>query len=192
LTRAAAARFASRVGDPSELMLARYRGDMVEVERLRAEGRALDVHEAAAVGDTARLGALLLEDPAQVGAWSADGAQPLHFAAFFGYPEACRLLLEHGADPRIRAQGFNRVAPINAAAASDAKPHEVATEIVELLLEHDADADAAQGGGATALHSAAMTRNGELARLLMEHGADPDRPMDDGRTPRALWPDLPA
>jgi ankyrin repeat protein len=180
------------VADPSELMLARYRGDMVAVERLRADGRELDVHEAAAVGDTPRLAALLLEDRALVDAWSADGAQPLHFAAFFGYPEACRLLLEQGADPAIHAQGFNRVAPINAAAASDAKPHEVATEIVGMLLERGADADAAQGGGATALHSAALTRNDALARLLVEHGADPDRAMDDGRTPRALWPDLPA
>src|SRR4051794_17228103 len=172
-------------------MLARYRGDMVEVERLRAKAE-LDVHEAAAVGDTPRLAALLLEDPALVDAWSADGAQPLHFAAFFGYLEACRLLLEQGADPGIHAQGFNRVAPINAAAASDAKPHDVATEIVRMLLDRGAEADAAQGGGATALHSAAMTQNADLARLLVEHGADPDRPMDDGRTPRSLWPDLPS
>src|SRR3954452_5968988 len=138
-------------------MLARYRGDMVEVDRLRKDGWDLDAHEAAAVGDTPRLAALLLEDPALVDAWSSDGAQPLHFAAFFGYPDACRLLLEHGADPRVHAQGFNRVAPINAAAATDTKPSEVATEIVGLLLEHGAEADAAQGGVATALHSAAMT-----------------------------------
>jgi ankyrin repeat protein len=179
------------VSDPSDLMLARYRGDMVEVERLRAAGRELDVHEASAVGDTPRLAALLLEDPALVDAWSADGAQPLHFAAFFGYTEACGLLLDHGADPGTHAQGFNGVAPINAAAASDAKPHEVATEIVGMLLDRGAAVDAAQGGGATALHSAAMVRNGELARLLVEHGADPERPMDDGRTPRLLWPELP-
>src|SRR4051795_335700 len=121
-------------------MLARYRGDMVEVERLRANGE-LDVHEAAAVGDTRRLAALLLEDPALVDAWSADGAQPLHFAAFFGYPEACRLLLEQGADANVHARGFNGVAPINAAAANDAKPSDVATEIVGLLLERGADAE---------------------------------------------------
>jgi len=180
------------VADPSELMLARYRGDLAEVERLRAAGWSLDAHEASAVGDAPRLAALLLEDPALVEAWSPDGAQPLHFAAFFGYPETCRLLLEHGADPAIHAQGFNGVAPINAAAATDTKPHEVATEIAEMLLDRGADADAQQGGGATALHSAALTRNAGLARLLVEHGADPDRPMDDGRTPRALWPELPA
>src|SRR4051812_25115068 len=143
------------MGGPSELMLARYRGDMAEVERLRAAGPELDVHEAAAVGDAPRLAALLDEDSGLVDAWSADGAQPLHFAAYFGYPEACRLLLERGADANVHARGFNGVAPINAAAANDAKPSDVATEIVGLLLERGADAEATQGGGVTALHSAA-------------------------------------
>src|SRR5690242_20530353 len=116
-------------------MLARYRGDFAEIERLRAGGVELDVHEAAALGDLPRLAALLLADPALVDAWSVDGAQPLHFSAFFGSPEACRLLLEHGAAPDVHARGFNGVAPINAAAATDAKPHEVATEIVGMLLD---------------------------------------------------------
>jgi ankyrin repeat protein len=180
------------MAEPSELMLARYRGDLAEVARLRAAGADLDVHEAAAVGDTARLAALLLEDSGLVDAWSPDGAQPLHFAAFFGYPDACRLLLEHGADVNVRARGFNGVAPINAGAANDAKPSEVATEIVELLLDRGAEVDAAQSGGATALHSAAQTRNETLVRLLLAHGADPDAALDDGRTPRSLWPELPA
>src|SRR4051812_45471566 len=105
-------------------MLARYRGDLAEVERLRAGRAQLDVHEAAALGDVPRLAALLDEDAALVEAWSADGAQPLHFAAFFGYPDACRLLLERRAPAGVHAQGFNGVAPINAAAANDAKPNE--------------------------------------------------------------------
>jgi ankyrin repeat protein len=177
-------------GAPSPLLLAAYRGDRVEVERLR-DGAELDVHEAAVLGDLPRLEALLGDDPRLVDAWSVDGAQPLHFAAFFGHPEACRLLLAHGADPGIHAQGFNGVAPINAAAATDAKENAVATEIVALLLERGADAEAAQGGGGTALLTAAFTKNAELARLLLDHGADPDRAAEDGRTPRSLWPELP-
>jgi ankyrin repeat protein len=102
----------------SELMLAQYRGDDEAVARLLAAGHELNVHEAAAVGDTARLQALIDGDAALVRAWSADGAQPLHFAAFFGRVEACRLLLERGADPKVHARGFNGVAPINAAAAT--------------------------------------------------------------------------
>jgi hypothetical protein len=37
-----------------------------------------------------------------------------------------------------------------------------------------------------------MVRNESLARLLLEHGADADRAMDGGRTPRSIWPELPA
>jgi uncharacterized protein len=176
----------------SELMLARYRGDHETIDRLLAADPDLDVFEAAALGRVDRLRELLEADPALAGAWSPDGGQPLHFAAFFGHPEACRALLERGADPGVHARGFNGVAPLNSAAATTFKPAEACTEIAALLLEHGADADAAQGGGATALHSAAMTRNADLARLLLDRGADPDARMDDGRTPRGLWPELPA
>src|SRR4051812_43873504 len=156
----------------SEVMLAQYRGDDETVARLLEEGHELTVHEAAAVGDATRLRVLLDGDPSLAHAWSADGAQPLHFAAFFGRLDACRLLLDRGADATVHAHGFNGVAPINAAAANDMKPNDVCTEIVRLLLDHGADPSAAQGGAATALHAAALTRNGELARLLVAAGAD--------------------
>jgi uncharacterized protein len=169
-------------------MLALYRGDDPEVARLRRDAQ-LDVHEAAALGEVERLSILLDEDATRVSAWSVDGAQPLHFAAFFGQLDACRLLLARGADASLHAQGFNGVAPIHAAAAGTMDAA-VATEIVALLLARGADAAAEQGGGATALHAAAVARNAELARLLLDHGADPDAAMDDGRTPRRISPEL--
>jgi uncharacterized protein len=150
----------------SELMQAHYRGDVAAVERLRAAGHELDAHEAAAVGDEDRLRALLDEEPQLVHAWSEDGAQPLHFAAYFGHLPCVRLLLERGADPRRNAQGFNGVAPINAAAANDPKPNGRCTELVRVLLEAGADPAAAQGGGATALDTARFTGNEELVGLL--------------------------
>jgi ankyrin repeat protein len=179
-------------GTVSELMLARYRDDHATVERLRVEGHELDVFEAAAVGDLERLRTLLDADPGLVNAWSPDEGQPLHFAAYFGHLEAARLLLERGAEVETRAPGFNGVAPLNSAAANDRKANEVCTALALLLLEHGADPHATQGGGATALHSAAMTHNAELVELLVARGADPDAATDDGRTPRTLWPDLPA
>jgi ankyrin repeat protein len=171
-------------------MEAQYRLDRATVDRLLAAGHEPNVHEAAAVGDTARLRELLDGDPELVHAWSPDGAQALHFAAFFGHPDACGLLVERGADVNSHARGFNGVAPINSAAANDAKDNDVCTAIARLLLEAGADPDAAQGGGATALHSAAAGENAELVRVLVSRGADPDRPMDDGRTARALAPGL--
>ena len=176
--------------DISALMQAQYRLDRETVERLLGEGHEPTVHEAAAIGDVERLRKLLDGDRALANAWSPDGGQPLHFAAFFGRVDACRLLVERGADLDEHARGFNGVAPINSAAANDAKPNEVCTEIVRLLLDAGADPEAAQGGGSTALHSAAFSHNAELARLLVERGLDPDEPTDDGRTARLLAPDL--
>jgi ankyrin repeat protein len=70
------------------------------------------------------------------------------------------------------------------------KPNEVCTEIVRLLLDHGADPSATQGGAATALHTAAFTRNADLARLLVAAGADADAPAEDGRTARGMAPEL--
>jgi ankyrin repeat protein len=147
-------------------MQAQYRGDREAVERLLADAPELDVFEAAAVGATDRLRELLDADPLLAAAWSSDGAQPLHFAAFFGHPDACRVLVERGADVDSHARGFNGVAPINSAAACDMKPNDTCTEIVRLLLDAGADPRAEQRGGVTALDAARHCGNDELVELL--------------------------
>jgi ankyrin repeat protein len=150
----------------SELMQAQYRGDEQTVARLLREGHELNVWEAAAVGDADWLGDLLDEDASLVDAWSEDGAQPLHFAAFFGRLDAVKTLLVRGADANAHARGFNGVAPINSAAANDCKPNETCTELVRLLLAHGADPNAAQASGATAFDTARFTQNEALVALL--------------------------
>jgi len=171
-------------------MQAQYRGDRETVERLRAGGHELTMHEAAALGEAERLRALLDEDPSRVSDWSPDGAQPLHFAAFFSHPDAVRVLIERGAPLDEHAPGFNGVAPINSAAATDMSSLDEAVECVRLLLEAGADPNGRQDGAATALHTAAMVGSEEMARLLVAAGADPDAAMDDGRTPRSIAPDV--
>src|SRR4051794_38474945 len=78
----------------SAVLLAQYahRADLAQI--LLEAGPPLDVFDAAALGETAQLAALLDEDSGRVHARSGDGFNPLHYAAYFGHLEAARLLLE--------------------------------------------------------------------------------------------------
>ncbi len=140
----------------------------------------LDVFEAAAFGRTARLEAILDEEPTLVDAYAADGFFPLGLAAFFGHEEAVRLLLARGASPTLAARNAMKVAAIHAASAAGSIP------IVFALIEAGADVNAAQQAGLTPLHAAAMTGQLDLAKLLLDRGADPNVKADDGRTALAM------
>jgi len=165
----------------SAVLTALYQGRGDIVETLLSGDPELDVFEAAAIGDAARVDSLLEEDPARVNAWSPDGFMPLHLASFFGRAEVVRLLLENGADVGAVARHASiRVAPLHSAAAGGT------VEIVERLLDHGADPNVRQEGGFTALHSAAQNGDTETAVLLLARGADPRCQTDDGSTPADL------
>ncbi len=160
----------------SVLMLALYshRSDLAEV--LRPRVGQLDIFEAAALDDAARVRELLTADPNLAQAWSSDRATALHFAAFFGGVSAAELLLQGGADPRAVAPGFGNVQPLHSAAAGG---H---TAVACLLLERGVDPNARQGGGFVPIHAAAANGNRDLVELLLASGADPRLATDDGRT----------
>jgi ankyrin repeat protein len=161
----------------SPAMRALYRGETEEAERLVPDEP--DVFEAAALGREEQLGELLESDRGLALAFSRDGFTALHLAAFFGHPEAVRLLLDRGADPNAVAtsEQIGPVQPLHSAAAAGG------LDSARLLLEHGADVNARQGGGFTALHAAAASGHAELARLLLAGGADADARTDDGRQP---------
>jgi uncharacterized protein len=169
--------------DPSgipALLLARYHGHGAVVDALLATGHEPDVLESAALGRAARLRDLLAADPAARDARAADGFTPLHYAAFFGGPEAVRVLLDAGAQPDADADNPMRVRPLHSAAAARD------VESARLLLEAGATPDVRQQGGFTALHAAAHHDDAALAALLLRHGADPGLRTDAGADAREL------
>lgn len=158
----------------SALMRARYGFDPEVIEAVRSRVAEPDLFEAAAAGDLDRLTELLADDPASVGRRSADGFTALHFAAFFGRPEATRLLVDHAADVDARGTGWMTGTPLHSGASGGY------AEVMGVLLEAGADPGARQSGGWTPLHAAA--RNGDVASvtLLLASGADPGATADDG------------
>lgn len=144
--------------------------------RIRSHAGALDVFEAAALGDEHRVAELLVKDPSLAHARSGDGFTALHLAAFFSRPAIATRLLAAGADAAAVAANPMRVQPLHSAAAA----RDLAT--CRVLLEAGAPPDARQQQGWTALMAAGQHGLDALADLLLAHGARRDVRADDGRT----------
>ncbi len=160
----------------SAVLLARYRFDRATTDALLAADPELDVFEAAALGYVDRLRERLLDDAGIVAAFSPDGFTALHLAAFFGKPEAARILLEHGAGVDVYTRNPFANQPLHAAAAGR---H---IEVCRVLLAVGADVNATQHGGYTPLHEAAQHGDVEMSELFLSAGADPSLMTDAGET----------
>src|SRR5438128_11011961 len=163
----------------SPLMDALYHGRVDYAQLLPGEAGSdsLRIHEAAAMGETARLERLLAEEPAAVNAWAEDGFQPLGLACFFGRRAAAELLLARGGEVNTPARNAFKVTALHAALAGP-EPG-----IAALLIAAGADVNARQQAGNTPLHETAHAGLVEITRLLLECGADPTARDDDGHTP---------
>jgi ankyrin repeat protein len=160
----------------SILLFAAYRGNQEAVNLLIAADQPLDIFEATIAGRDARVAELLAQDPALARAWSSDGFTALHYAAFFGQPEAARRLLAHGAGVNERSRnGFN-VMPLHSAVAGQ---H---IAVSELLVSHGADVNERQEAGFTPLHAAAQHGDRAHIDLLLAHGADRTARLENGQT----------
>ncbi|MGE0884646.1 MAG: ankyrin repeat domain-containing protein [Blastocatellales bacterium] len=155
-----------------------------ELAQELSELKELDICEAVAVGNIARVKKLLEENPALANEFSPDGFPVLGYAAFFGHLETLKVLLEARADPNHQAKNPLKVCPIHSALAF---PDEaVALAMTESLLAAGADASARQQAGWTALHAAAAHGSIELINLLIRYDADRNAKNDDGKTPADL------
>jgi len=135
----------------------------------------LDLWQTAALGTSDDLAKML--KPEQVNALNEYGWAPLHMATFAGNVPNVKLLLDRGADMRLRAKTKFRNSPfLVAMLTSD-------FETVKLLLDRGADVLERQGEGDTALHEAAANGDLPLVKLLVERGSDLNARDDDGKSP---------
>jgi ankyrin repeat protein len=162
----------------SPILDALYHARTDDAQRLLAElgPESLTIHEAAAMGVTSRIEALLVQNPQAVNAWSDDGFQPLGLAAFFGRPDAAELLLARGGEVNTPARNAFQVTALHAALAGPAP------DIAHSLIAAGADVNARQQAGVTPLQEAASLGRMDLVRLLLDHGTDRSAKDDQGRT----------
>jgi len=166
----------SRTGESAVLTAVYHRRQDV-VNLLVARGATLSIFEACAAGEVERVERLLAEDPACVGAYSADGWTPLHLAAFFGHARVAEVLLARDASAAARSRNPNGNTPLHATLAGN---H---TVVAGLLIGAGADVNAADAGGWRPLHLAAANNNLDAMKALIAQGADVSAENGEGRTP---------
>src|SRR5580698_1123559 len=139
-----------------------------------------ELHRAARAGDLKRVEALI-ENGTPVNGRDSLGGTALHDAAWAGEAEIVEYLIRAGADVNARhAEGQST--PLDYAVLMNR------FEVVEILLDHGAQASATNKG-LTALHLAARGGETRIAKLLIAHGADVNARDDGGSTPieEAAW-----
>jgi len=174
----ASARNASGV---SAVMFSIYNGRREIRDLLMARGAALQLHEAAAAGNLARVQELLANDErGNANTFSPDGFPVVALAAVFGHLEVARHLASRGADINAVSTNGTGYTALTGAVASG---H---TAIVEWLLEHGANPNYRYAAGYSPLLTAAANGHLEIVKLLLAHGADAGAITNDGKSGAAL------
>lgn len=132
--------------------------------------QAVNANNAAKVRD-------LIAQGVNINEYDSSGDAPLVMAAYKGYTEIVRLLLEAGADVTVVDPGMK-------ATALHAASYAGRTEAAKLLVQYGIDIDK-QGpyNGYTALHDAIWQNNVDVARVLIDAGANLHLKNHDGQTP---------
>jgi ankyrin repeat protein len=160
----------------SALLTSVYMGHSEIRDFLIASGVVLELPEAAAVGNLARVWELVEKNHALANSFSPDGFPVVALAAFLGHLEVVQYLVAHGAD--INAAATNG-SGYNALTGAVTSGH---ANVVQWLLEHGANANYRYSAGYSPLLTAAANGRVDIAKLLLAHGADPHAITNDGKT----------
>ncbi len=169
----------ARARDPqgnSAILVAAYAGSPEIAAALQAAGAQVNAFEAAALGRTDLVLALLEMNPGLLRAFGHDGWSLLHLAAFFGHRELAAALLDRGASPAAISRNAMSNQPLHSAVAGRRM------ELAKLLLKRGAEVNG-RAQGLTPLHLAAHAGHAPLAELLLAFGADTRVKDDAGVTP---------
>ena len=169
----------------SAILLSIYYGQPAVRDLLLARGAELNIFEAAALGQVPRLETFEQSVPGAILTFSHDGFTPLHFAAFFGQPEAVRFLLARGADVNATSKNASALRPIHSAVAHRGDA-DVALGIVKMLVAAGAELNVTQQGGWTPLHAAAFHGHTAMVEFLLAHGSQAGLEADNGKTALAM------
>jgi ankyrin repeat protein len=164
----------------SALLTAVYHGNDAAAAALRATGIELTVFEAAAVGDVARVRALVDADPGLARAYAPDGFHALGLGAFFRHPAVVQVLIAAGADVSAPSRNRMKVTALHSAIAGQDRESSVA------LIAAGADVNAKQQDDFTPLHEAAQNGDREIVDALLAAGADPSATLSGGERPADL------
>jgi len=167
----------------SAVLVAVYTGRKEIRDLMLARGIALELDEAAAAGQLARVKQLVDKDPALANNFSPDGFPVFALAAVFGHGEVAEYLLAKGAD--VNAAATNGTG-YNALTGAVASGH---AQMAGWLLENGANANYRYGGGYSPLLTAAANGHLEIVKMLLRHGADLHVKTNDGKTARSFAED---
>jgi len=163
----------------SAVLVAVYTGRKEIRDLMLARGIALELDEAAAAGQLARVKQLVDKDPALANNFSPDGFPVFALAAVFGHGEVAEYLLAKGADVNAATNGTGYNALTGAVASGHA-------QMAGWLLENGANANYRYGGGYSPLLAAAANGHLEIVKMLLRHGADLHVKTNDGKTARSF------
>ena len=164
----------------SAVLMACYTGRKEIRDVLVENGAMLELHEAAAAGNLARVKETVGANPELAKSYSPDGFPVLALAAAFGHEEVAQYL--HGKGAEINAVATNGTA-YTALTGAVASGH---AAIVKWLAQNSADVNYRYAKGHSPLLEAVANGRLDIVKILVAHGADPHARTDDGKTALAF------